>query len=62
VWPTSIVIKRGNRLRIDIQPRDGVGSAPYTHYHGDYNAGAENTIYCGGERPSHLLLPLIPAK
>jgi putative CocE/NonD family hydrolase len=62
VWPTSIVIKRGNRLRIDIQPRDGVGSAPYTHYHGDYNAGAENTIYSGGDKPSYLMLPVIPPK
>ena len=62
VWPTSMVFRKGHRIRIDIQPRDGVGSAPYTHYHGDYNAGAGNTIYAGGDMPSHLLLPIIPAK
>ncbi|MFN7086265.1 MAG: CocE/NonD family hydrolase [Burkholderiales bacterium] len=60
IWPTCIVLKKGHRLRLDIQPRDGVGSAPYTHYHADYNAGAENTIYAGGEKASYLLLPVIP--
>jgi len=62
IWPTCIVLKKGHRLRLDIQPRDGVGSAPYTHYHADYNAGAENTIHAGGDMPSHLLLPIIPPK
>ncbi|MCX7135181.1 MAG: CocE/NonD family hydrolase [Proteobacteria bacterium] len=62
VWPTSMVFKKGHRIRVDVQPRDGVGSAPYTHYHGDYNAGAENTIYAGGDYPSCLVLPIIPAK
>ncbi|MDO8596584.1 MAG: CocE/NonD family hydrolase, partial [Sulfuricaulis sp.] len=62
VWPTCMVFRKGHRIRIDIQPRDGVGSAPYTHYHGDYNAGAENTIYAGGDKASYLLLPVIPPK
>ena len=62
VWPTCIVLAKGHRLRVDVQPRDGVGSAPYTHYHADYNSGAENTIYAGGDKPSYLLLPIIPAK
>jgi len=62
VWPTCIVLKKGHRLRVDVQPRDGVGSAPYTHYHADYNAGATNTIYSGGDKPSYITLPVIPAK
>jgi hypothetical protein len=28
-------------------------------YHGDYNSGAENTIYAGGDMESYLLLPVI---
>ena len=60
IWPTCMVFKRGHRLRLDIQPRDGVGSAPYTHYSADYNVG-NNTIYTGGSMASHLLLPIIPA-
>ncbi|HSN40311.1 MAG TPA: CocE/NonD family hydrolase [Burkholderiales bacterium] len=62
IWPTSMVFKKGHKLRIDIQPRDGVGSAPYTHYHADYNAGARNTIYAGGDKASYLLLPVVPPK
>jgi uncharacterized protein len=62
VWPTSMVFRRGHRIRVDVQPRDGVGSAPYTHYHADYNAGALNTVFAGGDKPSYLLLPIIPAK
>jgi uncharacterized protein len=59
IWPTSMVFRKGHRLRLDVQPRDGVGSVHYTHYHADYNSGT-NTIYAGGERPSYLLLPIIP--
>jgi uncharacterized protein len=62
IWPTSMVFNKGHKLRLDIQPRDGMGSAPYTHYHADYNAGAENTIYSGGEKLSWLLVPMIPPK
>ena len=57
-----MVFKKGHRIRVDVQPRDGVGSAPYTHYHGDYNAGAENTLYSGPQHPSYIMLPVIPAK
>jgi predicted acyl esterase len=60
IWPTSMVFKKGHRIRLDVQPRDGVGSVHYTHYHADYNSGS-NTIYAGGERESFLLLPVIPS-
>ena len=60
IWPTSMVFKKGHRIRLDVQPRDGVGSASYMHYHADYNSGT-NTVHAGGDRPSYLLLPVIPA-
>jgi hypothetical protein len=59
IWPTSMVFRQGHRIRLDIQPRDGVGSVHYTHYHADYNTGT-NTIHAGGEKVSYLLLPVIP--
>jgi putative CocE/NonD family hydrolase len=59
IWPTSMVFKKGHRIRLDVQPRDGVGSAGYMHYHADYNTGT-NTVYAGGDKPSYLLLPVIP--
>jgi uncharacterized protein len=58
IWPTSMVFAKGHRLRLDIQPRDGFGSAPYTHYNSDYNSG-RNTLHIGGRFDSHLLLPVI---
>ena len=61
IWPTSMVFRKGHRIRLDIQPRDGVGSAPYTHYCADYNTGT-NVIHTGGNRASYLLLPVIPGK
>ena len=61
IWPTSMVFKKGNRIRLDVQPRDGAGSQSYLHYHADYNTGT-NTIYAGGEYESYLLLPVIPKK
>ena len=60
IWPTSMVFRKGHRLRLDIQPRDGIGSAPYTHYAADYNTGT-NTVFCGGSQASYLLLPVIPS-
>ena len=61
IWSTSMVFKKGHRIRLDIQPRDGVGSSHYMHYHADYNTGS-NTIYAGGDMDSYLLLPVIPAE
>jgi predicted acyl esterase len=59
IWPTSMVFRKGHRIRLDVQPRDGVGSQGYMHYHADYNTGT-NTVYAGGDKPSYLLLPVIP--
>ena len=30
--------------------------------HADYNIGAHNTVYSGGDKASYLLLPIVPAK
>ena len=59
IWPTSKVFRKGHRIRLDVQPRDGIGSASYMHYHADYNAGT-NSIHAGGKWESYLLLPIIP--
>ena len=42
IWPTSMVFKKGHRIRLDVQPRDGVGSQSYMHYHADYNTGDQH--------------------
>jgi uncharacterized protein len=62
IWPTCMVFKKGHRIRIDIQPRDGVGASAYRHYHADYNIGAQNSVFTGGDMQSYLVLPVIPPK
>jgi predicted acyl esterase len=62
IWSTSMVFRKGHKLRLDISPADGVGTQHFTHFHADYNAGAETTIYSGGDKQSYLLLPIIPPK
>ena len=62
IWPTSMVFKKGHRIRLDVQPRDGVGSSVYRHYHADSNIGADNAVHAGGDKVSYLLLPIIPPK
>ena len=59
---TSIVIKKGHQLRLDISPKDGHASAHFTHYHADYNDGAFNTLYSSKDKPTYLVLPIIPAQ
>jgi predicted acyl esterase len=62
IWPTSMVFKKGHKLRLDVTPRDGAASGHFTHYNADYNAGAKNSLYSGGDKLSWLMLPIIPAK
>src|SRR5262245_20245453 len=62
IWPTSMVFRKGHRIRLDVQPRDGVGASVYRHYPADYNIGARNTVHAGGDRRSYVLLPVIPSK
>jgi uncharacterized protein len=62
IWPSCMVFRKGHRIRLDVQPRDGVGASVYRHYPADYNIGARNTIHTGGKRQCYLLLPVIPPK
>jgi predicted acyl esterase len=62
IWATSMVFRKGHRIRLDISPADGVGTQHFTHFHADYNQGAETTVHAGGDKVSYLLLPVIPAK
>jgi predicted acyl esterase len=62
IWSTSMVFKKGHKLRLDISPADGVGTQHFTHFHADYNADAVTTIHAGGDKASYLLLPIIPPK
>lgn len=62
IWPATAFVKKGNRIRLDIQPADG-HDHPCPHiFDLSYHKGALNTLYTGMDHPSYLQLPVIPEK
>ena len=59
LWPDTAVVKKGQRMRLDVQPTSGCGRRRLA-YDPSYHARAENTIYTGPNHPSYLQLPVIP--
>ena len=58
--PSTALVRRGQRLRIDIQPSAPAG-VPSRAYDESYHLGATNTIYTGPRYQSYVQLPVIPA-
>ena len=58
--PSSALIRKGCRLRIDIQPYTPAG-LPVRAYDESYHVGATNTVYTGPDHPSYIQLPIVPA-
>ena len=65
MWPTSIMIPKGHRVRLDIS------SSNYPRFDVNPNTGnsiaieekpmvAEQTVFWGGATPSQVILPIIP--
>lgn len=59
--PSTAMIRKGCRLRIDIQPYAPAGM-PVRAYDASYHQGATNTIFTGPDHPSYVQLPIVPAK
>ena len=59
--PSSALVRKGYRLRIDVQPYSPAG-VPARSYDESYHLGAKNMIHTGPRRQSYLQLPLIPAR
>lgn len=57
--PSTALIRRGCRLRIDVQPYSPAG-VPVRAYDASYHVGAVNRIYTGPEHPSYIQLPIVP--
>ena len=66
-FPTANLFKRGHRIRLD------VSSSNFPHFDVNPNTGApegtgltrqvaRNTLYLDQDRPSHVVLPIIPAR
>ena len=59
LFPSTAKIRKGCRLRVDIQPYSPEG-LPARAYDETYHAGATNTIHTGPDHPSYIQLPIIP--
>ena len=66
MWQTGLTMQKGSRLRVE------VASASYPYFSRNLNTGGHNemetefvtakqTIYHDAKRPSHVLLPMLPA-
>ncbi|MCU1734255.1 MULTISPECIES: CocE/NonD family hydrolase [unclassified Pseudomonas] len=62
IIPNTALLRKGYRLRVDIQPFDGVDHGPRHGYDAGYHDGAWNTVYTGPDRPGFIQLPIVPAK
>jgi uncharacterized protein len=60
IWPTTAFIRKGHRIRLDVQPADGFDHPIPHDYNETYHRGAYNTIYAGPDHPAYLQLPVIP--
>ncbi|MDQ2740577.1 MAG: CocE/NonD family hydrolase, partial [Actinomycetota bacterium] len=61
LYPSTALIRRGCRLRVDVQPYTPAG-LPSRAYDESYHLNARNTVYTGPEHPSYLQLPIVPNK
>ena len=59
--PSTAMIPKGCRLRIDIQPYAPDG-APTRAYGKSYHEGATNSVFTGPNHPCYIQLPIVPAK
>lgn len=62
IIPNTGLVRKGHRIRVDIQPYTGVGHGNRHAYDATYHDGAQNLIYTGPEHPSYVQLPVVPPK
>lgn len=62
IIPNTGLVRRGHRIRVDIEPYTGVGHGMRHAYDPACHDGAFNTIYTGPDHPSHVQLPVVPPR
>ncbi len=62
IIPNTALIKKGQRIRLDIQPFDGYAHGARHAYDPSYHDGARNVIYTGPYHQSYIQLPIVPAR
>lgn len=60
IIPNTGLIRKGHRLRVDIQPYTGAGHGMRHAYDPAYHDGAQNMIFTGPPYPSYVQVPVVP--
>jgi uncharacterized protein len=62
IAPTTGLVRRGHRIRVDVEPFTGTGHGNRHAYDPAYHDGAHNTLHTGPDHPGYLQLPVVPAR
>ena len=62
IIPTTALIRKGWRIRLDVQPFDGFDHGARHAYDPAIHDGASYTLYTGPEHPCYVQLPIIPER
>ncbi len=62
IVPTTGLVRKGHRLRVDVEPYTGTGHGNRHAYDASYHDGARNTLHTGPDHPSYIQLPVVPAR
>ncbi len=60
IIPNTAVIRKGHRIRVDIQPFDGFHHGTRHAYDPSYHDGARNAVYTGPNHQSYIQIPIVP--
>jgi putative CocE/NonD family hydrolase len=64
IWPTTALIRKGYRLKLDVQPATGndLTKQIWDVVDRNYQKGAQYAVHTGADYPSYLQIPVIPVK
>ena len=62
IIPNTALIRKGHRIRLDVQPFDGFDHGTRHAYDAAIHDGARNTLYTGPDHPSWVQLPIVPSR
>lgn len=57
--PSTGLLRKGHRIRVDVQPYDGVAHGMHHAYDPTYHDGATNRVHTGSSRLGYVQLPII---
>jgi uncharacterized protein len=60
IIPNTALIRKGHRIRVDVQPHDGFDHGTRHAYDPSYHDGARNLVYTGPDHLSYIQLPFVP--